>query len=195
MNTYGSCFWCWLASLFQYRPSFSYPGSIIYCKDRTADYSFITISTFWVYIMWSVGNICELFSQIFQNASWYILLITNIVNVKFLQSGVSVEAGDRRFSPTIETNDRKVAEHKFMTIIYFFLSEIIFPKKMVSFSNNDRFDNGKIFFDNDNENIWHFSIITGIRIFFRIHLKDTWKNFVVNVWTIRNSCCEVQSAM
>ena len=43
---------------------------------------------------------------------------------------------------------------------------------MVSFSNNDRFENGKIFFDNDNENIWHFSI-TGIRIFFRIHLKDT----------------------
>ena len=97
-------------------------------------------------------------------------LITNIVNVKFLQSGVSVEAGDRRFSPIIETNDRKVAEHKFMTII-FFLSEIIFPKKMVSFSNNDRFDNGKIFFDNDNENIWHFSIITGIRIFFVFILK------------------------
>ena len=98
--------------------------------------------------------------------------ITNIVNVKFLQSRVSIEAGERRFSPIIETNDRKVAEHKFMTIIYFFLSEIIFPKKMVSFSNNDRFENGKIFFDNDNENIWHFSI-TGIRIFFRIHLEDT----------------------
>ena len=33
---------------------------------------------------------------------------------------------------------------------------------MVSLLNNDRFDNDKIFFDNDNDNIWHFSIIKGI---------------------------------
>ena len=61
-----------------------------------------------------------------------------------------------------------------MTIIYFFLSEIIFREKMVSLSNNDRFDNDKIFFNNDD--IWHFSIITGINyvsIYFRIYLKDT----------------------
>ena len=45
---------------------------------------------------------------------------------------------------------------------------------MVSLSNNDRFDNDKIFFNNDD--IWHFSIITGINyvsIYFRIYLKDT----------------------
>ena len=33
---------------------------------------------------------------------------------------------------------------------------------MVSLLNNDRFDTDKIFFDNDNDNIWHFSIIKGI---------------------------------
>ena len=46
---------------------------------------------------------------------------------------------------------------------------------MVSLSNNDRFDNDEIFFNNDNDNIWHFSIITGINyvsICFRIYLKD-----------------------
>ena len=80
-----------------------------------------------------------------------------------------------------------------MTIIYFFLSEIIFREKMVSLSNNDRFDNDKIFLCN----IWHFSVITinYVSIFFRIYLKDTWKNFVVNIWTIRNSYSEVQSAI
>ena len=43
---------------------------------------------------------------------------------------------------------------------------------MVSLSNNDRFDNDKIFL----RNIWHSSAITGINdvsIFFRIYLKDT----------------------
>ena len=43
---------------------------------------------------------------------------------------------------------------------------------MVSLSNNDRFDNNKIFL----RNIWHFSVITRINfisIFFRIYLKDT----------------------
>ena len=44
---------------------------------------------------------------------------------------------------------------KSITIFYFFLSEIIFHEKMVSLSNNDRFDNDKIFLCN----IWHFSII------------------------------------
>ena len=53
------------------------------------------------------------------------------------------------------TNDLEVAGHKSWTIIYFFLSEIIFREKMVSLSNNDRFDNNKIFLPN----IWHFSII------------------------------------
>ena len=52
------------------------------------------------------------------------------------------------------TNDLKVTGHKSITI-YSFLSEIIFRKKMVSLSNNDKFDNNKIFL----HNIWHFSII------------------------------------
>ena len=91
------------------------------------------------------------------------------------------------------TNDLKVAMHKSITIIYFFLSEIIFHENMVSLSNNDRFDNDKIFLCN----IWHFSVITinYVSIFFRIYLKDTWKNFVVNIWTVSNSYCEVQSAI
>ena len=81
------------------------------------------------------------------------------------------------------TNDLKVAWHKSITIIYFFLTEIIFRKKMVSLSNNDRFDNDKIFLCN----IWHFLVRFYI---FRIYLKVTWKNFLVNIWTI--SCCEMQ---
>ena len=91
------------------------------------------------------------------------------------------------------TNDLKLAGHKFITI-YFFLSEIIFREKMVSVSKNDRFDNDKNFFNNDNDNIWHFSIITGINyvsICFRIYLKDTGKNFVVNIWTICNAVCNI----
>ena len=48
---------------------------------------------------------------------------------------------------------------------------------MVSLSNNDRFDNDKIFSDNNNDNIWHFFIITGLItflfFFFCIYLKDT----------------------
>ena len=54
-------------------------------------------------------------------------------------------------------NDLKVAGHKSITIC-FFLSEIIFREKMVSLSNNDRFDDAKIF----HCKVWHFSIITGI---------------------------------
>ena len=61
------------------------------------------------------------------------------------------------------------AGHKSITIIYFFLSEIIFREKMVSLSNNDRFDNDKIFL----RNTWHFSVITINKYFFRIYLKDT----------------------
>ena len=61
-------------------------------------------------------------------------------------------------------------------------------------SNNDIFDNDKIFLCN----IWHFSVITRINhisIFFCIFLKDTWKNFIVNISTIRNNYREVQSAI
>ena len=68
------------------------------------------------------------------------------------------------------TNDLKVAWHKSITIIYFFLSEIIFCEKMVSLSNNDRFDNDKIFL----RKIWHFSVKTRINyvsIFFVYILK------------------------
>ena len=55
------------------------------------------------------------------------------------------------------TNDMKVARHKSI-IIHFFLSGIIFREKMVSLSNNDRFDNYEIFF----RNIWHFSVLARI---------------------------------
>ena len=91
------------------------------------------------------------------------------------------------------TNALKVAGYKSITIIYFFLSEIIFRERIAALSNNDRFDNYKIFL----RNIWHFSVITRINCFyfFHIYLKDTWKNFVVNKWTIHNSYCEVQSVM
>ena len=67
-----------------------------------------------------------------------------------LWAGVSAEAGKQRFLSTIEPQ---------MTWkLYFSLSEIIFHEKMVSLSNNDRFDNDKIFL----RNIWHFSVITRI---------------------------------
>ena len=97
------------------------------------------------------------------------------------------------FADRWTTNDLKVAGHKSITMIYFFLSEIIFCEKMVSLSSSDRFDNDKIFL----RNMWHFSIITGINCFYfvRIYLKDIWRNFIVNIWTIRNSHCEVQSAI
>ena len=79
-----------------------------------------------------------------------------------LWAGVSAEAGKQRFLSTIEPQ---------MTWkLYFSLSEIIFHEKMVSLSNNDRFDNGKIFL----HNIWHFCIITGINyvsIFFEFILR------------------------
>ena len=70
-------------------------------------------------------------------------------------------------------NDLKVTGHKSITII--FLSEIIFRGKVVSLSNNDRFDDAKIFLCNS----WHFSIITGINyvsIFFAFILKIHEKN-------------------
>ena len=77
-----------------------------------------------------------------------------------------------------QTNDLKIAGHKLITIIYFFLSEIIFREKMVSVSSNNRFDNDKIFLPN----IWDFSVITEIVFlfffFFCIYHKDAWKNFV-----------------
>ena len=76
------------------------------------------------------------------------------------------------------TNDLKVTGHKSITKINFFLPEMVFCKKMVSLWNNDRFDNDKIFL----QNIWHFSVITGISyvsICFHIFLKYTSKNFVV----------------
>ena len=75
-------------------------------------------------------------------------------------------------------NDLKVAGHKSITIIWFFLSEIIFREKMVSLSNNDRFDNDKIFLCN----IWHFSIITGINyvsVFFVFILIYLFFAFIV----------------
>ena len=39
----------------------------------------------------------------------------------------------------------KVAGQKSITIFHFFLSEIVFREKMISLSNNYRFDNDKIF--------------------------------------------------
>ena len=66
-------------------------------------------------------------------------------------------------------NGLKVTGNKSITIIYFFLSEIIFCERMISLSNNDRFDD-KIFL----RNIWHFSVITRINyisIFFLFILK------------------------
>ena len=62
------------------------------------------------------------------------------------------------------------AGHKSITIIYFFLSEIIFREKMVSLSNNDRFGNDKIFLCN----VWHFSVITinHVSIFFVRYTKE-----------------------
>ena len=89
------------------------------------------------------------------------------------------------------TNDLKVTRHKSITTYFFSLWNIFFGK-IVSISNNDRFDNDKIFLCN----IWHFSVITKITfLFFPIYLKDTRKNFVVNIWTISDSYCEVQSAI
>ena len=90
------------------------------------------------------------------------------------------------------TNDLKVTGHKSLIIIYFFLSEIIFREKMVSLSNNNRFDNDNTFLCN----IWHFSVIRRINYvyFFCIYLKNTWKNFVVNIWkyVIATARCRVQ---
>ena len=78
------------------------------------------------------------------------------------------------------TNDLQVAGNKFITIIYFFLSETIFREKIISLSNKDTFDNDKISFNNDNDNIWHFSIMTGINyvsicfcIYLRARLHET----------------------
>ena len=81
------------------------------------------------------------------------------------------------FADHWQTNDLKIAGHKLITIIYFFLSEIIFREKMVSVSSNNRFDNDKIFLPN----IWDFSVITEIVFlffFFCIYHKDAWKKFV-----------------
>ena len=89
------------------------------------------------------------------------------------------------------TNDLKVAGDKSLTIIYFFLSEKCFCEKIVSLSNNDRFD--KIFLPN----IWHFPRITRINyvsIFSIIILKIN-KRTLLYIWTIRNSYCEVQSVI
>ena len=66
------------------------------------------------------------------------------------------------FADHWQTNDLKIAGHKLITIIYFFLSEIIFREKMVSVSSNNRFDNDKIFLPN----IWDFSVITEIVFLF-----------------------------
>ena len=49
------------------------------------------------------------------------------------------------FADHWNTNDLKLAVDKSITIICFFLSEITFREKMVSLSNNDKFDNDKIF--------------------------------------------------
>ena len=68
------------------------------------------------------------------------------------------------------TNDLKFAEHKSITIIYFFSFWNDFSWKIISLSNNDRFDIDKIFL----RNIWHFSVITRINyvsIFFIFILK------------------------
>ena len=78
------------------------------------------------------------------------------------------------FADQSTTNDLKVAGHK-STTIYFFISEIIFRKKIVSLSNNDRFDNYKIFLPN----VWHFSVITRINyvsIFFVFIVKIHERN-------------------
>ena len=74
------------------------------------------------------------------------------------------------FRQPLNHNDLKVAGHKSITIIHFLPSEIVVVEKMVSLSNNDRFDNDKIFL----RNIWHFSVITRINyvsIFFIFILK------------------------
>ena len=74
------------------------------------------------------------------------------------------------FRQPLNHNDLKVAGHKSITIIHFLPSEIVVVEKMVSLSNNDRFDNDKIFLHNS----WHFFVITRINyvsIFFIFILK------------------------
>ena len=90
------------------------------------------------------GNILKMKSSL-----WHYDVSTSLFSVFNINTGVSVEASNWWFLPTIELkNDLKVAA-KSPTTIYFFLSEIIFREKMVLLSSNDRFDNDKIFFDND----------------------------------------------
>ena len=87
-----------------------------------------------------------------------------------LSRGFQLRPATGDFPDHWNTNDLKVAGHKSITIVYFFLSEIIFREKMVSLSNNDRFDNDKIFL----RNIWHLSVITRtnyVSIFFIFMLK------------------------
>ena len=96
-------------------------------------------------------SFCLFFGNIFKMKSslWYYDVSTSLFSVFNINTGVSVEASNWWFSPTIELkNDLKVTS-KSPTTIYFFLSEIIFREKMVLLSSNDRFDNDKIFFDND----------------------------------------------
>ena len=97
-------------------------------------------------------SFCLFFGNIFKMKSslWYYDVSTSLFSVFNINTRVSVEASNWWLSMTIELkNDLKVATHIFITIIYFFLSEIIFREKMVLLSSNDRFDNDKIFFDND----------------------------------------------
>ena len=66
------------------------------------------------------------------------------MNVRHLYRGFIWGRRPTIFADQWTRNDLKVAGYKSITIIYFFLSEIIFCEKMVSPSNNDRFDNDKI---------------------------------------------------
>ena len=80
-----------------------------------------------------------------------------------LSRGFSLGQQLANFADQWTKNDLKVAGYKSITI-FFFLSEIIFREKMVSLSNNDTFNNDKIFL----YNIWHFSEIAridGVSIF------------------------------
>ena len=83
----------------------------------------------------------------------------------------------------------KVAGHKSITVTFFvkrwFRFQTMMDLIMIRFFHK----------------IWHSSVLTRINyisIFFCIYLKDTWKNFVVNVWTIYGisiARCRVQYYM
>ena len=110
----------------------------------------------------------------------------------FCLRGVSWGRQPGIFTNHWTTNELKAAGDKSLTIIYFFLSEKFFCEKMVSPSNDDRFDN-KIFLPN----IWHFPGITRINyvsIFSIIILKINERTLLY-IWTIGTSYFEVQSVI